>query len=371
MTLDLRLIGKAITELGRRLGNFPMPLFVALVIAIAAAKSTFAWDPHIFGVTEAFPEPISEKSNQFSGIALTLILGSNPWAYLAVTLLLMAVSIAYIWRVGDSSSLSSIESRTRLTLAVAWPLPMASLAWVGFGNELFVLFVALAVLSTRRVLWIVGIVGAPLSHPELSLMGFGGLWLLGFAPEFRRFQQRGLLGLLWSLIAVLLTSWWMNLYGAPSRLEILPEFVTGTVRGQLRHGVQGLYSAWGVWWILILIAILIVGRRARLLLLFTAVVGPTVVVLASADASKNFASASAAVGLAVFWLVSKELKSPPPGGAPVEFNSRSRGMLGLVFLAFALMPNVQFKTTNNPVPQPGDVWIGLLEVYVLPALQSF
>lgn len=370
VSIDLEAIASLLRRLGERLMTVPMTVFAGLVVVIALLKATFVWDPHIFRIAEAFPEPISEKSNQLTGIALTTIVQGSPWVYLVVVGATLILSVAYVWRSNDSSPITSSRSRTRLILAASWPLPLTSLAWFGFGNELMVLFVALAVLANKKVMWIIGVLGAPLSHPELSLMSFGGLWLLGFADEFRRFRIRGLIGMLWSLTLVAATSWWMHTSGAPSRLEILPDFVAGTIRAQLRHGLMGLYSAWSVWWIVILIGVVIVGRRARRLILFTAVIGPSIVVLVTADATRDFAGAAAAVGLAIYWRV---VQDPHEGDVtPIGESSSSRGagMLGLMFLAFILMPNIQFKTTNNPVPQPGDVWIGLLEVYVLPWLSN-
>ena len=370
MRLDLELVGEFLVRLGRKLSQVPFAFFVVIVLAAALLKATFIWTPWVFVVSEVFPEPKLEKSNQFTGIALARLVNESSWAYFALTAIAILVAVIFVWRAGDTNSITSSSSRTRLILAFSWPLVLSGLAWYGFGTELMPLFVAFVIFARQRWLWLVGVVGASLTHPELSLISFGGLWLLGWSPEFRKFRTRGLVGMLWSLVVVILTSLWLFLAGAQPRGELVIEVLPFSIRSQLRHSVLGLYSAWSVWWIIVLLAFLLVGRRAKQMLLISAVIGPSLVTMVSLDATRDFTGAAAAAGLAIFWLVTSRLEPDSDVESPATTQRRQQGMLGLVFVAFLLLPNVQFKTVLDPVPEPGRLWVDLLEIYILPALDS-
>lgn len=370
MKLNLEVITDFLFRLGEKLRRMPFAMFLGILATVSIVKATFVWSPWVFGVSTAFPEPQGDKSNLLTGIALARLVNESAWAYFALTAVALLVAIAYVWRAGDTSSITSTTSRTRLTLAVSWPLVLSGLAWYGYGTELMPLFVALAILARGRWLWLLGIAGVSLTHPELSFFSFLGLWLLGWSPEFRRFRTRGLVGSAWSLMVVIITSMWLSASGTQSRGEVVLNMLPGAIRSQLRHSIMGLYSAWSVWWILILIALLLVGRRAKQLLLLTAVLIPSLVTMVTLDATRVFTGAAAAVGLAIYWLVANRLEPNPDSPVTNSDERQRQGVLGLTFTAVLLLPNIQFKTVLDPIPEPGRVWVDMLEIYVLPALNT-
>lgn len=370
MKVDLNIIAGSLDRFGQWLNRLPMAFFVLIVFAVALLKATFIWTPWIFEASEQFPEPALQRGNQFTGIALARLVNENSWFYFIVTAVAITAAIVYVWRAGDGNSITSGVSRTRLILAVSWPLVLSGLAWYGYGTELMPLFAAFSVLARRRWLWLVGIFGTSLTHPELSLVSFVGLVLLASSREFRSLLARGLIGAVVSLIVVVFSSLWLSSAGAETRGQLAIDFLPGALRSQLRHSVMGLYSAWSVWWVLILIAFLLVGQRAKQLLLISAVVLPSVVTMVTLDATRVFTGSAAAVGLASYWLVTSRLTPSERSGSNEANENQNLGVLGLVFIAFLLLPNVQFKTVLDPVPEPGRLWVDMLEVYVLPALHS-
>jgi hypothetical protein len=329
------------------------------------AKATFIWKiPNVEGAAPVFPQATS-SSDMLVGIGVVKLVQGSSWGYLLVTVTALVVALIIVWRAGRPNGACPVTDRIRLILAVAWPFLMANLAWLGHGSEFLVLFVAMAVLLRSPWLWVLGAVGASLTHPTQAFATFVGLLVLTWAPEFRELRLRAVVGTLVGAISAIGFSMWMAASGVPSRIDNALEVLLGSILNALRHGVLGLYSGWGVWWVVVLAAFVLVGRRGKVAIVVSAIVLPVIGTMVGWDGTRNFVAVAGATGLAFIWLLvkrdQKEIGKSRMGGDAI----RSRA-LGVIAVAFLVMPNVVILMLGDGVPRPGWMWVGLFENYILP-----
>ena len=268
--------GMGLDNLGRWLLRIPLWAFVLLVGAIGVAKATFIWKtPNVEGAAPVFPQATS-SSDMLVGIGVVKLVQGSSWGYLAVTAGALAAALVIVWRAGGYPNTPPATDRVRLILAVSWPFLMANLAWFGHGSEFLVLFVAMAVLMRRSSLWVVGTIGAALTHPSQAFATFVGLLILSWAPEFRELLPRAVVGTITGAVSTVGFSIWMAAAGVPSRIDNAMEVLFGSILNALRHGILGLYSGWGVWWIVVMAVFVVVSRRANFAVVISGVLLPII-----------------------------------------------------------------------------------------------
>jgi hypothetical protein len=355
---------------GAWLASIPFWVFAGLFGAVAISKAAFIWRlPNVHGAAPAFPEP-TQNSDLFMGIVSYQVVGGSSWGYLILNMTALIAAVAIVWLSGGKSDSTTARGRVRFLLAISWPLAITQLTWFGHGTEFLPLGVALALLARNRVLWIFGVLVTTLSHPTQGFAIFVTLLFLTLAPEFHKYRARALTGVLVGAVGMVGFSLWIHTAGIPSRIPLAVEVLPKSFLNALRHGILGLYSGWGVWWILLLLAIFIVGTRTRLLLIFTGVVLPSIATMIAWDGTRDFVAVAAAVGLAMFALVMNRNTSESSLSTSVRQESKQpeHFLLALATFAFLLLPNVQIMMIGDGIPEPGWMWVGLFENYLLPQL---
>ena len=358
---------KALDGLGGWLLRIPLGLFVLLVGAVGVAKATFIWKtPNVEGAAPVFPQATS-SSDMLVGIGVVKLVQGSNWGYLIVTMAALVAAAVIVWRAGRNPETADSTDRIRLILAAAWPFLMANLAWFGHGSEFLVLFVAMAVLLRNRWLWVLGTLGASLTHPTQAFASFVGLLVLTWAPEFRELRIRALVGTALGAVSTIGFSIWMASAGVPSRIDNALEVLFGSILNALRHGILGLYSGWGVWWIVVLAALVIVGRRGKVAIVVSGIVLPIIGTMVGWDGTRNFVAVAGATGLALVWLLVKRDQEDADLSEARSEAIRCRA-LGVIAIAFLVLPNVVILMVGDGVPRPGWMWVGLFENFVLPRL---
>jgi len=356
---------RALDGLGYWLLRIPMWLFVSFVGAVGVAKATFIWKtPNVEGAAPVFPQATS-SSDMLVGIGVVRLVQGNSWGYFIVTMVALVAALVIVWRAGRPSDGSRVTDRIRLILAIAWPFLMANLAWFGHGSEFLVLFVAMAVLLRSPLLWVLGTVGASLTHPTQAFATFVGLLVLTWAPEFRALRLRAVVGTSMGAISTVGFSIWMSAAGVPSRIDNALEVLLGSILNALRHGILGLYSGWGVWWVVVLAAFVLVGRRGKVAIIVSGIVFPVIGTMVGWDGTRNFVAVAGATGLAFIWLLVKRDQEVIDIPKPRADAIRCR-VLGIIAIAFLVLPNVVILMVGDGVPRPGWMWVGLFENYLLP-----
>lgn len=358
---------KALDGLGSWLLRIPLWLFVLLIGAVGVAKATFIWKtPNVEGAAPLFPQATS-SSDMLVGIGVVKLVQGSSWGYLIVTMAALVAALVIVWRAGRTPETAVGTDRIRLILAVAWPFLMANLAWLGHGSEFLVLFIAMAVLLRSPWLWVLGTVGASLTHPTQAFASFVGLLVLTWAPEFRELRVRAVVGTVVGALSTAGFSMWMAAAGVPSRIDNALEVLFGSILNALRHGILGLYSGWGVWWIVVLAAFVMVGRRGKVAIIVSGIVLPIIGTMVGWDGTRNFVAVAGATGLAFIWFLVKRDQEVTDTSKVRSETIRCRA-LGVIAIAFLVLPNVVILMVGDGVPRPGWMWVGLFENFVLPGL---
>lgn len=346
-------------DLGRMTGNFgawlariPGWFFALIALTIFLAKSILVWRLEILsGVAERFPKVDGFSSSNLVGIIIYRGTGGSPPLYAALASLALAAAVVIIWRAGGANT---VRRRTFLLLALSWPLLLADLAWLGNGFEFLALFVTLAVLTQHRALWVTGSLMAALTHPEQAFLAFASLGLLSLGQEFRSLRNRALTGAIGGAIAGVASSVWLSLSGADSRTTFFFDWLVDSLVLFFRNAALLIYSGWGVWWLLLLLVFASVTWRTRWLLVLTALAVPIAITATTIDGTRVFAGVASAVGLALIAFIRDQSTAGAAGQG--EGSQQEMALLGLTFLAFAILPNVQVVMWAE-VLSPGTSWI--------------
>jgi len=186
-------------------------------------------------------------------------------------------------------------------------------------------------------------------------------------------RGRAVVGMIVGAISTVGFSTWMAAAGVPSRIDNALEVLFGSSLNALRHGMLGLYSGWGVWWIVVLAAFVMAGRRGKVSIIVSRIVLPIIGTMVGWDGTRNFVAVAVAVavagatGLAFIWpLVKRDQEATDTSRAHSE-TIRCRA-LGVIAIAFVVLPNVVILMVGDGVPRPGWMWVGLFENFVLPRL---
>ena len=361
-------VGSAVTRLGRALLAMPIWQFVAVVIGVAALKSTFFWKGSFFyQEAAAFPSPVTHFSTNFLAVALHKVSGEYvSLVFLSASLLALAITVTsfilYQWQRVPSPE----YRRIIVVLVFAWPAVLVVLPWIGNGTAFLPMFMVFGLLARRIWVWLPALVLATATHPEHAFVGLALLALLATRPEFVQFRLRALIGTAISGVTVLLSVLWLNTNGVSGRGNEFTSGIDFALPFAFRHGVLGAYTWWGMWWLVIGVALVVVSRRSRWYILALAIVAPAIMTAFTADYTRVFVGVTIPIGIAVLsYLVSTQTHEEEvldPTGIQPGF------ALGLWFVAFTLLPNLIFMMPGDGVPTPGTYWVGLVENYVLPRL---
>lgn len=357
----------AVERLGRRLLAMDMWKFVLVIAAIAALKSTFFWRGSFFyAETEAFPKPVTHFSSNFLAIALHRI--SEPFVsvgFLGASVIALASAI-WLFIVYVSREISDNEDRRIvIILGFTWPAVMVVLPWIGNGTAFLPLFVLIAMMSRSRLLSGLGLLLAIATHPEHTFVGFALLAVLTSRPEFRRFRKRAFIATVVSLACVLLVTVWLSSEASPSRAGALSSGVEFAFPFALRHGILGVYTWWGLWWLVLAAVLVVTSIRTRWLVFSVGVVVPGIFTAITADYTRVFVGITIPLSIAfVTVLISR---NRPQSGVEPENAALKPGLaLGSWFVVLILLPNLIFMMPGDGVPTPGMYWVGLLQNFVLP-----
>ena len=358
------------SRLGAWLARIPFWVFAALVLAIAAAKTTFIWRlPNVHGAAPAFPEP-RENSDLFLGIISYQVVGGSNWGYLILNGAALFFASLLIWLSSPKEERFSATGRTRLILAFSWPFVATHLAWFGHGTEFFPLGIALAILAQRNWVWLLGIFIAALAHPAQTFAAFTTLAVLTLASQFRAWRRRAILGMLIGGASLVGFTLWLRTAELPSRITLAIEAMPLSLLNPLRHGILGPYSGWGVWWIVVIIAFAIANRQGRIFIALAAFVIPSLGAMLNWDGTRDFVGPAAAVGLVLLLFIFNPRQ--PEGPAVVSAGWQrpsSETILAVMALLFLFLPNIQIMMIGDGIPEPGWMWVGLFENYVIPTLR--
>lgn len=353
---------QSLASVGRWLGRIPAWLFLALLTGVFLAKGTLVWRFELIDATsQVFPDEASFGSSNLIGIAVHRLVGGSATWYAAIAVAALAGATAVVWKLAAPNDRGPHANRIMVILAVSWPLLLADVAWLGNGFEFLPLFMALAVLSPKTITYSLASVLAALTHPEQAFFAFAGLAALSLAPEFRSLRPRGIFGLGVSGLAVIATSLWISGSGGQSRTTYFLDWFVDSAALFLRNAALIVYSGWGVWWLILLIALAGVGVRGRWLLLGTAILIPSLITATTIDGTRVFTGVSSAVGIAVVAWFGQQITQRKDSQENVD--STNTALLGLVTIAFLIMPNLQVAMWGE-IPGPGDFWIDSLRIFL-------
>lgn len=366
----LKVAISATGRLGSRLMQLDLRLFVVLIAAVTALKTTFFWRGSFFyQEAEAFPEPVTHFSNNFLAVVIHRSAGDHISAWflgLSLTALAAAV-ICFIYFLSRETS-SPEDRRIIIILAFSWPAVLVVLPWIGNGTAFLPLFLLLGILAKRLWLRLVGIVLAVATHPEHTLVGLLLLLILSLGSEFRHFRPAALQGFVVALLGTGLSTLWLYSQASPSRLGALSSGADFAFPFALRYGALGVYTWWGMWWIVVAIAFTLVGKRTRWVLALVGIIVPGIFTSITADYTRVFVGITIPISLALATLLFQS-RAAPNSDDGRAIGSQPGLALGAWFLALILLPNLIFMMPGDGVPLPGNYWMGLVENYVFPLVQ--
>jgi len=243
-----------------------------------------------------------------------------------------------------------------LLWALSWPLLLADVAWLGNGFEFLPLFMVMAVVARQTPVAVLGASLAALTHPEQALFAFIALLILSLAAEFRFARSRAILGTAFAFASTVGTTLWLMSSGVESRTTFFVDWVADSLALFIRNLHLLAYSGWGAWWVLLLLAIGLLGRCGVQLLIVSAVLIPLAFTATTIDGTRVFAGVASAVGIAVYVFVHRALTVTPEQAAPAP--SDRFALLGVTFLAVLILPNLQVIMWGDIIG-PGAFWIDL------------
>ena len=361
----------ALTGLGSWLASMRLRHFLFLAVGVALLKTTVFWRGSFFyPEVAAFPTPASSLSSNFIPIGLHgffqqfgLLLG--PLLLIAETLALLSATIALVLLMWPYVR-NPLDQRLLILLGLTWPGVHTVLPWLGNGTAYLPFFLVLGLLGPRLWIRIAGVVGATATHPEQSFVAFSLLLFVSLLPEFRFFRSRALMGSAAGLVVTVGSGIWIQASELSGRFPSLVENFVLSVRFSLRYSILGVYTWWGLWWILIFIVLAMLRGRSRLIYFLAAVVVPGSFAFITDNYTRVFAGTALAIGIASLWLLlTRESREQPASGTPPEAESRTGYLaLGVWATLFFILPNLSFMMPGEGVPVPGAYWVGLVENYL-------
>ena len=361
----------ALTGLGAWLASMRLRHFLFLAVGVALLKTTLFWRGSFFyPEVAAFPAPASSLSSNFIPISLHgffqqfgLLLG--PLLLITETVALLSATLALILLMWPHAR-NPLDQRLLILLGLAWPGVHTVLPWLGNGTAYLPFFVVLGLLGPRLWIRLVGVVGATATHPEQSFVAFSLLLFVSLVPEFRFFRTQALMGSAAGLVVTVGSGIWIQASELSGRFPSLAENFVLSVRFSLRYSILGVYTWWGLWWILIFIVLVMLRGRSRLIYFLAAVLVPGSFAFITDNYTRVFAGTALAIGIASLWLLlTHESRETPSSGKPSEAETRNGYLaLGIWAALFLLLPNLSFMMPGEGVPVPGAYWVGLVENYL-------
>mgnify|MGYP006440251159 CR=1 FL=1 len=360
-----------LTRFGSWLAGLQLRSFVLLAVGVAIVKATFFWRGSFFYLEVAsFPAPASHLSSNFVPVAMHgafqqfgLFLG--PLLLLTETLALVGATVAFVILLWPYTR-NHVDQRLLILLALTWPGVQTVLPWLGNGTAYLPLFLLLGLLGPKLWIRLVGVVGSSATHPEQSFVAYSLLLILSIVPEFRAFRGRATVGASTAFAVTLTSGIWIQTAELNGRFPSLAENFLLSVRFSSRYSILGTYTWWGLWWLVILLVLVLLGKRSRLLYLFVAVMVPGLFAFITDNYTRVFAGTALAVGIASVWLLITRTNQ----GTAASVEHHDAGLekrnlaLGLWTTLFLLLPTLSFMMPGEGVPVPGAYWIGLIENYL-------
>lgn len=370
MLETLNVAASATGRLGSRLLRLDFRLFLVLIAAISALRTTFFWRGSFFyQEAAAFPEPVTHFSNNFLAVVIHRSAGDyvSAW-FLGLSLIALAAAIiSFIYFLSRDTSCPE-NRRIIIILAFSWPAVLVVLPWIGNGTAFLPLFLLMGLLAKRLWVRIVGIVFAVATHPEHTLVGLLLLLILSMSSEFRCFRPAALQGFIVALLGTALSTLWLYAQASPSRMGALSSGADFALPFAFRYGTLGAYTWWGLWWIVVAVAFALVGKRTRWVLALVGIVVPGIFTSITADYTRVFVGITIPISLALVTILFQS-RGDPTSGVERTIRAQPGLALGAWFLALVLLPNLIFMMPGDGVPLPGSYWVGLVENYVFPLVQ--
>jgi hypothetical protein len=267
----------------------------------------------------------------------------------------VAVPTVLVYRRGPSE----ISWRIALILMVTWPIVNSDLAWFGYPNATLPLAIALTLLSRTPLAVTFGILLGTLTHPEHFFSGFVLLLPITLLGPFRHLLRRCLMAAAIGGGVSLIIGVWLTAAGVGSRLALLLPNLRESLFASISAGVLGVYAWWGLWWLVILWALMTFSGRQRVVILLSSVLLPAVLTVSTLDGTRVFTAIAAPVGmvLAFHYLGYWRCDSIPKASSDVLPMPREPVALGLWTALFLLLPNVQVGFMAAEVLLPGGFWV--------------
>lgn len=353
---------RLVERIGIWLASIPAWAFALTVGVVFLAKVAIDWQINVIhSAANPTEGSASFDASNFLGIAIFRLLNYSTVLYALVAIGALALAVLSLWRLGGGSQTDRLESRTLMMWALAWPLLLGDLAWLGNGFEFLPLFIVLSVLARRWSVVVAGAVLASLTHPEQALVAFASLLVLSLAPEFRSYRLRASIGSVAALTATVITSLWLAARGTESRAEFFFEWFIDAAAQFAGNTVLLVYSGWGVWWLLLLLAFGLLGRRGKTVIIISAILIPTAVTATTLDGTRVFVGVASAVGVALYAFLARSLQGSPDMTHAV--NEHGRALLGISFLAFLILPNLQIVIWGD-LASPHRIWLDIARAVI-------
>jgi hypothetical protein len=307
-----------------------------------------------------FPEPIPDyRANSLIGPAVGHVAGVRTWP--AWTYLNVGVLVAVVLVV-SRCLVSAFASKERVRVAAIWvslcAVAPSVLQKVTSYDPWTVMGTALVVLPRRRRLpcALVGGVVVALSNAEQGLLGLAAAALLLVAlpqgDEGPPVRDR-LLPLAWAAGAIVATRvvvlvWWTHLDAeVPSRFDVFHIYLGDSIRRSVGSGLAGVYSWYGVAWLVLGFAAVVAGATERMtpvrwLGVATAlVVVPAAVTSTTLDGTRVFAMVSFPAFLVLLrWIDARSVSEPAQ--RTVQRLTTAALLVGLLLPALVADPRGEF-----------------------------
>lgn len=366
MQLAFAELQRATARFGRWLIELPLPWFAAFAFVVFAMKSTLLWRGSFFyAEAAAFPKPASPFSSSILAVLIHVVSEPIPGPTLLLSsLAALALAVFLLYRCLTGSNSTGPQKRIALILALTWPAVLGILPWLGNGTAFLALFMVVAVCSRKWPFRLAGILGATMTHPEQSLVAFGLLFIIATSREFARFKMTAIAGFVIAACGAGLAAAWIATEPLMSRGPLLSENFVYSVRFSMRYGILGVYTWWGVWWILIIMAFLLFWKSMKYRLLLVTIVVPGIFAVVTDNYTRVFVGTASAVGIAIAVTVMQRLASNNSADVDSSNNMNWAPAVGFWFLAYLLLPNLHFMMPGDGIPTPGFYWVGLVENFL-------
>lgn len=241
----------------------------ALMLIVLVAKSGLEFESvnvrdAYLPAARALPRPAGYFSASLGNLALVRLLGVDTvsaWLALHTVLLVVAV-VSCIWVV----SRNPVWLPTNYAMLLVGALALSAGLTVSIGKyDVLTFFGGVLLVSVkRRSSAVVAAMVMALGNPEQAVVASLCLLILTLAPVAERWRRRAFLGLGVALVVwVLVQVWFLSSGQLGNRLTVIPRWFLKSLQARWTEGAFGLWSWYGVMWLIVLVVLVAWTGRAR------------------------------------------------------------------------------------------------------------